>query len=523
MKRLRLLSLALLSGMLLIAAWPVSPLTPLIFIAWAPLLGIADQDIKRNPFFGYTFLTVLLWNTGTTWWIWNSTDVGTIAAILTNTLLMCLPWWGYHIFKKKYGRRLGYTALVCFWMLFEYIHFNWQLSWPWLTLGNAFALHPGWIQWYEYTGVAGGTLWVLIANILCFELFLSLRNNRQRTIRLSVLLITLFTISLNASWLSQPAENKTVAPGNVVIVQPNVDPYGKYAAGNEAAQVAQLVQLSESAIDTATRLLLWPETAMSAQEWQHRIKDNSFYQPVFALAARHPQLTILSGIDSYKSYGTTPSTLTARQAPDGTYYDAMNAAVAIKDGEPLQFYDKSKLVPGVESLPDFLHFMAPVFEKFGGTTGGYGRSNESAAFQVKGNPYITAPIICYESVYGEYVGTYVQKGANLLTIMTNDGWWGNTPGHRQHLQYARLRAIETRRWVARSANTGISAVIDPSGNIHETQPWDRAAVIKYNIPTTDTLTFYVRYGDYIYKTISLLALLLLAWHLLIWVKRKWSK
>ena len=107
--------------------------------------------------------------------------------------------------------------------------------------------------------------------------------------------------------------------------------------------------------------------------------------------------------------------------------------------------------------------------------------------------------------------------------MTNDGWWGNTPGHRQHLQYARLRAIETRRWVARSANTGISSVIDPSGNIHETQPWDRAAVIKYNIPTTDTLTFYVRYGDYIYKTISLLALLLLAWHLLIWVKRKWSK
>lgn len=518
-----MLSLALLAGMLLMAAWPVSPLTPLIFIAWTPLLGIADQDIRRNAFFGYTFCTALLWNTGTTWWIWNSTDVGTIAAILTNTLLMCLPWWGYHIFKKQLGKRIGYAALVCCWMLFEYVHFNWQLSWPWLALGNVFALHPGWIQWYEYTGVAGGTLWVLIANILLFELFLSFRSNKQQSIRLSVLIITWLVAPLNASRLLTPDDNHTTAPGNVVIVQPNVDPYGKYAEGNEAAQVSQLVQLSESAIDTATQLVLWPETALNAREWQHHVTDNLYYQPVFALAARHPKLTILSGIDSYKNYGTTPSTLTARQAPDGTYYDAMNAAVTIKDGTPLQFYNKSKLVPGVESLPDFLHFMAPVFEKFGGTTGGYGRSDESVAFRVKDNPYITAPIICYESVYGAYVGTYVQKGANILTIMTNDGWWGNTPGHRQHLQYARLRAIETRRWVARSANTGISAVIDPSGNILATQPWNQAAVIKYNIPTSNNLTFYVRYGDYIYKTISLLALLFIAWHLARWAKRKWNK
>ncbi|MFZ8281203.1 nitrilase-related carbon-nitrogen hydrolase, partial [Staphylococcus aureus] len=79
--------------------------------------------------------------------------------------------------------------------------------------------------------------------------------------------------------------------------------------------------------------------------------------------------------------------------------------------------------------------------------------------------YIAAPIICYESIYGEYIRTYVQKKATLLSIITNDGWWGNTPGYQQHLAYAKLRAIENNRWVVRSANTGVSAIINNKGNL----------------------------------------------------------
>jgi len=108
-----------------------------------------------------------------------------------------------------------------------------------------------------------------------------------------------------------------------------------------------------------------------------------------------------------------------------------------------------------------------------------------------------------------------------LTIMTNDGWWGNTPGHKQHLQYARLRAIETGRWIARSANTGISAVIDPNGKIIEALPWDKAAAIKYAIPVEESLTFYVRYGDYLYKILSVLTLMLFLWHLTGIIRKKY--
>ncbi len=528
MKRYQLFLLSILSGLLLFAAWPVSPFTGTIFFALIPVLIIADVTLKRNQFFLYIFTALLLWNATTTWWIWNSTDIGAIAAIIANSLLMCLPWLGYFTFKNKYGKRGGYIALVVFWMVFEYIHLNWQLSWPWLTLGNVFALHPNWVQWYEYTGVGGGTLWILLVNIAVKEGLNKFNvlggkfqvssfkkklivNTKNVAVIVSVIILP-FAISLYI----QLHDIKTLLPSsktNVLIVQPNINPYQKYNTSSTDQQIQQLVSLSEQNIDTSTKLILWPETAMSAQDWQEHIAENITYKPVFDFVNKHPNITVLSGIDTYKSYGLEKATATAHMAGNGTYYDAFNAAIAIKASTPLQFYNKSKLVPGVESLPTFLNFLGPVFEKFGGSTGGYGKSDSAKIFAENGNPYIAAPVICYESIYGEYVASYVQRGANIIAIITNDGWWGNTPGHKQHLQYARLRAIETRRWVARSANTGISAVITDKGDILETKPWNEAAVIKYNIPVATTETFYVAYGDYLYKIAAVFAALLIGWHL----------
>jgi apolipoprotein N-acyltransferase len=164
--------------------------------------------------------------------------------------------------------------------------------------------------------------------------------------------------------------------------------------------------------------------------------------------------------------------------------------------------------------------MGAIFEKFGGTAGGYGHDKEANVFRVEGNPYIAAPIICYESIYGEYITNYIRKGANLLTIITNDGWWANTAGHKQHLHYARLRAIETRKWIARSANTGVSAVIDNLGNLIETRPWDTRAVIKYNIPPKPGETFFVRNGALIFGLAAFLTIALLAYNFIMILRRR---
>lgn len=523
LKKLSLVAQSIASGILLALAWPTSDLTFMIFYAFIPLLLVGEKLQKNNSFYWYSFLTIVTWNALTTWWLWNSTDAGSILAIIANSLIMSLPWLGYFSFKKKYGNRIGTIALIAFCMLFEYIHLNWQLSWPWLSLGNVFAGKVEWIQWYEYTGIGGGTLWILIVNILLFHLTLSFKQLNIKLKIAGVLVIAIVVVvPIIISNLIGFHFRKGGIQNNVVIVQPNIDPYQKFESISTAGQIDLLIGLSEKEIDSTTQIVVWPETAMSATVPVEEIDKAPIYQPIFSFLQKHPNITLVAGVETYKIVGNEKTTAYARKSAQGFYYESYNAAIALKANTPMQFYIKSKLVPGVETLPSFLNILAPVFEQFGGTTGGYAKDIEAKNFSISTNTLI-APVICYESVYGEYVSTYVAKGANLIAIVTNDGWWGNTPGHKQHLAYAKLRAIETRRWIARSANTGISALINDYGKIINSKPWDTAAVFKYTIPNNNELSFYVRYGDYLYKIFSLIGGLFIFWNIISKLKNKRMK
>ena len=122
-----------------------------------------------------------------------------------------------------------------------------------------------------------------------------------------------------------------------------------------------------------------------------------------------------------------------------------------------------------------------------------------------------APLICYESVFGEYVTDYIQLGGNIICIITNDGWWQDSPGYRQHLYYASLRAIENRRAIARSANTGISAFIDQKGRILQKSEWWKPEAIKGKLTTNNKSTIYSKYGDYLTRPMIFVTVLLLIW------------
>jgi Apolipoprotein N-acyltransferase len=172
-------------------------------------------------------------------------------------------------------------------------------------------------------------------------------------------------------------------------------------------------------------------------------------------------------------------------------------------------YQKSKLVPGVEMLP-YPSVLGPIDDKLlGGVSGrNVGQKEVSNLTFRKEIPIGCA--VCYESVYGEHCAKYVRKGARLLAVITNDAWWGDTPGYRQHLNYARLRAIETRRDIARCANTGISAFIDQKGRILQRTPWWEPAVLKGTVNLSGRDTFFVRAGDIVGRIAVFLFVLLLA-------------
>ena len=521
MKKFHPAVLAILSGLLLYAAWPVSPLTFVIFIAFIPLFWLEHQQVNRKTFYLWTFVALLVWNGATTWWIMNSTLPGGISALLVNSLFMSIPWLGFYNVKKRMGARVGYASFIFFWLCFEYIHFNWELSWPWLTLGNAFAVHPNWVQWYEYTGVPGGSLWILLVNMLLFLLLKRKATRGDVHVRTAALILALIVAPILLSYYIQSKQSILTerAPNNIVVVQPNVDPYTKFDGGSEVKQQTNLIHLTENAIDSNTRLVIWPETAIPLPIDEAQVLTHPFMQPVYAMLKRHPDIRLLTGIEGFRFFDEKTKTKYSRKYPDTElYFDAYNSA-ALMDSNHVQLYHKSKLVPMVESMPSFLNFLASWFEQFGGTTGGYARQDDRTILVADNTNYKIAPAICYESVYGEFLGEYIRNGANLIAVITNDGWWDETAGFRQHMNYARLRAIETRRWIARSANTGISCFIDPKGNVLQPQPWNKATAIKMAIPDANgEKTFYVKNGDFIYRIALGITIVIVIWNVILIIK-----
>jgi apolipoprotein N-acyltransferase len=179
-----------------------------------------------------------------------------------------------------------------------------------------------------------------------------------------------------------------------------------------------------------------------------------------------------------------------------------------------EIFHKSKLVVAVEMTP-YPALFCKIDDMLGGVMGRCIGQDEISLLNVqyKSSEGRTENIpigcaVCYESIYGEYYTDYIRKGAEAMTVITNDAWWGDTPGYRQHLSYACLRAIETRRAIARCANTGISAIISPSGEIIEETPWWTPAVLKGEIPLRKDITFFVSHGDIIGRVCTFLFLLL---------------
>jgi apolipoprotein N-acyltransferase len=508
---------------LLCAAWPVSPLTFLIFVAWVPLLWLESKIESRSKFFWLTYLTMFTWNVGTTWWIWNASAPGAASAFLANSFIMCLPWLGYKVAKKWLGQTIGFAALVAFWMCFEYIHLqDWGLSWPWLTLGNAFATHPEWVQWYEYTGTSGGTLWILVVNILLFghiQTNLNREGGKKYRSLLTGVAVLILPVLLSVVGFTGQPKGYPGGQSNIVVVQPNIDPYEKISTGSFEAQLQKLISTSEKAMDENTTLVLWPETALYMGNGIEEIamKQNFFLNPLWGFLQRHPQASLFTGVESYRWFDAAT---TYSHPFDDQHLESYNGSVLLDSSGTQGFYHKSMLVPGVETLPWFLKFIDKWFEKFGGTTAGYAKQKERTVLEAKGG-FKIAPSICYESIYGEFMGKYIRNGANLICIITNDGWWKNTPGHKQHMNYARLRAIETRTWVARSANTGISCFIDPNGVVYSPQPYDTVAAIKLSLTPVAHKTFYVRYGDLLSKAMVVISLLILGWNIAGKIRKKY--
>ena len=423
-------------------------------------------------------------------------------AIIVNSLLMAIVFTSYSFISEKVTIKLSVIYWICVWIVFEKFHLIWDFSWPWLNLGNVFSEKILWIQWYEYTGSFGGSLWVLIVNYLFFLIYKNwVEIKKFDIIKFSYAILSL-SIPIIISMYIYNNQSQDIDYVKVSILQPNIDPYEeKYGKTN-----ISIINDFKDLINTtnySSEIIIAPETYFSESPGLliDKFKESNL-MIILKNYLNEKNTQLLSGIQFYKLYNSSKEkTKTSNYVRDSLWVDVYNSSFLISKIKSPQIYHKSKLVVGVENMP-YKTILEPLLGNalldFGGTVSTRAIQNKREVFEMDNGTKV-APIICYESIYGEYVTEYVRNGAQFLAIITNDGWWDESEGYKQHLSYARIRSIETRRSIARSANTGSSAIINKKGEILNQLDYNKKGIINGKIKLSDELTFYVKYGDIIYR------------------------
>lgn len=496
--------LALLSTLLLGLAWlGVSGVVLLVALVPLMLLGHGLGDDKRSFFkmLGWTAAVTGVWSLITTWWVWYAAPIGTVAIFIAHILLFGGATMIWFWLSKRTRPLIADLVYVCGWVAAEYWLMQGEISFPWLALGNGFANDIWAVQWYEYTGVFGGSLWVMLCNVLIYESLVG-RSKKKAAVAAAMAVIPML-ISL-VIYLNYEHKGQEV---NVTVVQPNIDPYTeKFDSMTQEQQNDILLSLSAEA-PADTDYIIWPETAVDDLIMDQAPNNSgSVYSFQQFLSEHYPEAQLIFGASTYRFYNEGQQSKTARKR-GMMWLDIYNSALSLDAEGDMAIHHKNKLVVGAEKIP-YANVLIPllgnVIVDLGGISGQLGTDDAVVVFRRgEERPTSVATAICYESIYGSFLSRFVRGGAQMLTIITNDGWWHDTPGYKQHFSYARLRAVEMRRSVARSANTGISGFISPRGDVLDSLGWAQRGTISHKLTLNNEITFYAAHGDYVAR-ISLL-------------------
>ncbi len=484
----------------------------ILFLGFLPLFIIEKHYFERKNeykpivFFNFAYLAFAFWNLFSLWWTINSAWFSILPPVLLNSFFMALVFLIFHIAHRNLSEKFAFSTLVFFWLAFEYIHFNWFLAFPWLNLGNGLANDLQTIQWYEYTGILGGSFWILLVNILIFRMFrLYLKYKTPKAFLLEIVfLIALITLPI---YFSKNIIKKYKAKQSfiqVAIIQPNIDSYTeKYNPQLQIANFNKILNQINSISNKKVDFIILPETSISRNLeiiWQNDFKKSKTLSKIKDILKQMPQTHIVLGANTFKVSPQKQQTATIRYDKSlNVYYEAFSSALQIHSGNQTQVYNKSQFVLGVEKMPfaNIFPWLDNLMVDFGGIVGSLASDNERKTFTNNQNKAKIGVPICYETLFGEFITDFVKNDANVLFIITNDGWWGDTPGYRQHAKLSQLRAIENRRSIARAANTGISAIINPLGEIEKDIKYNKQGTLEGKISLNSEKTFYAKNGDLI--------------------------
>lgn len=503
------LLLLILSGVLLGLSYPPIPTGVPALFALIPLFIVLSSVGSIFGSVKNAYISFLVFNVLTLYWTGgfvHGKDIYMMVAggllLLVHPLFFCLPIIGCVFIRRWLGDKWALISFPFVWVAFEYMHASSQVGFPWLTLGNTQTYDLAIIQIASITGVYGISFWILVINVLGFILLVNLATNRWKnfswkSMTLTGLIVVMYILPKiygGFAFTRPPVANNTL---KIAIIQPNIDPFEKWE-GSASSQLTVLQRMTDSIAVHQPDLILWPETAVPF--YVLHPGNREYLQQVRSQVDRNriPLLTGIPDITFHKSADST--TGNSKRSADGEFYNTYNGSMLLVPGsDEIQRYSKIILVPFAEHVPfsEYLGFLNAAQWNFG--MGGWSIGPDSTVFRfdTKANVEVKlSNLICYESIYPGFVAQFVKKGAQFLTVITNDSWWGNTSGAYQHVQFGVIRAVENRRWVVQCANGGISAFIDPLGRIRQQTSLYEQTTLVSTVELLDELTYYSRHGDW---------------------------
>lgn len=498
--------LPLLSGLLLgisFPTWPTVHLEPLAWVALVPLLVSVERDVRFAPFFRKVWAATSLFCLIALWWVCLATLTGGILTIFVQSLFSTVPFILYFLLRQRAGQRYAIIMLPFLWTAWEWAYMQQDFSLGWLTLGNSQANLLWMVQYADLTGVWGVSFWLVACNVLVLLLLRSWGEIRTAG-TIAVVMGLMFVAPLVYAWrLLDGAERQD--PGRrvrVALVQPDIDPHEKWGAIGSEETMNLLFRLTGRSLVTGrVDLVLWPETAIP---FYIRDPGNELFMSAVMSSVDRWQTPLLTGFPDAERPARA---VASRDA--GTVYGAgandrplaaYNASMLLQPGDPgIQIYRKMRLVPFGERVPysEYLPLLENLSFSLSGITS-WQQGREATVMTVRGSrgaPFRIANIICYESIFPGLVAEFVSGGAQLLTLVTNDGWYGTSYGPWQHAAIGRFRCIENRRSLARCANTGVTLFYDRFGRTIAETPWWQPAVLVADVPLESGLTFYTAHPD----------------------------
>ena len=509
--------LAVASGILLGFSFPPSPFYTLAYVAFIPMFFLFAKLESFYQTAKYSYLFLLIFHLITVYWtggfvvgkdIWMMT-AGTAVIFIHPIFFLPIVLLAF-VAKKRLGLVYGLIAYALFWTSFEYLHSLGEYSFPWLTIGNSQAYDLNRIQIVEYSSVYGLTLLIFAFNIIAFLLIVNQANgkwkfrSRQFLSLVSILVVLYFGSALYGKYVLRRQSVDTKKEISVGIIQPNFDPWDKWGGSYGDKWESYFYQLNYYFDETKqlskfkTDIIFWPETAIP---FHILLPRYSLFLSELLLLSDTLKLPIFTGLPTAEYFDSLHAPATAeRIGTSNSYVESYNSAVLIQPNRIVaQIHKKSILVPFAERIPyaeTFRWLIEPLKWNVGISSWGKGEDTVVYSLYLKdGRQTKFSGMICYESVYPNYVREFVKHGANFLVIITNDSWWGNTSGAYQHAAFASLRAVETRRWVVQCANGGISMIVDPTGKRQLTTSLYTKTKFIADIGLLSDETFYVKYGD----------------------------